>query len=107
MLMYQSLERLELMHDRNFIHRDLKPDNMMMGLGKESNTMYLIDFGLTKSIVDSKTGKHMALLTNKNLIGTCRFVSLNAHHGFELSRRDDLLTLGYVMLHFIKGYLPW
>ena len=95
------------MHGKNFIHRDIKPDNMMMGLGKESNTMYLIDFGLTKSIADSKTGKHMPLLTGKNLIGTCRFVSVNAHHGFELSRRDDLLTLGYVMLHFIKGYLPW
>ena len=107
MLFYQSLERLELMHKRNYIHRDIKPDNMMFGLGASSNTMYLIDFGLTKSVIDQKTGRHVQFMTGKNLIGTCRFVSVNAHHGFELSRRDDLLTLGFVMINFVKGRLPW
>lgn len=103
----QSLERLEFMHTKNYVHRDLKPDNMMMGLGANSNTLHLIDFGLTKSIIDPKTKKHIPLLTGKNLIGTCRYVSLNGHYGFELSRRDDLLTLGFVMISFFKGRLPW
>ena len=107
MLFYQSLERLELMHMQNYIHRDIKPDNMMMGMGASSNTMHLIDFGLTKSVIDQKTGKHVQFMAGKNLIGTCRYVSLNAHLGYELSRRDDLLTLGFVMINFVRGRLPW
>ena len=95
------------MHEKDYIHRDIKPDNMMMGIGADSNILHLIDFGLTKSIIDPKTLKHIPLLTGKNLIGTCRYVSLNAHNGFELSRRDDLLTLGFVMINFYKGRLPW
>ena len=93
MLFYQALERLEFMHLRNYMHRDIKPDNMMMGMGDKSNTLFLIDFGLTKSVIDPKTGRHIPFLKGKNLVGTCRFVSLNAHHGYEISRRDDLFTL--------------
>lgn len=89
------------------MHRDIKPDNMMMGMGDKSNILYLIDFGLTKSVIDPKSGKHIPFLKGKNLVGTCRFVSLNAHHGYEISRRDDLYTLGFVMINFYKGYLPW
>ena len=67
----------------------------------------MIDFGLTRPIIDPKTGQHIPFRSGKNLIGTCRYVSINSHLGFELSRRDDLLTLGYVMINFIKGSLPW
>ena len=89
------------MHEKNYMHRDIKPDNIMMGLGEHSNTVYLIDFGLTRQVIDAKTGKHIPFVGMKNLIGTCRYVSVNSHKGFELSRRDDLITLGYVMINLL------
>lgn len=95
------------MHDKNFIHRDIKPDNMMMGLGDASNTVHMIDFGISRLFVDPKTGRHIPFARGKNFIGTCRYVSVNAHMGHELSRRDDLITLGYVMINFLTGKLPW
>lgn len=107
MIFYQLIERIEYMHQRNLIHRDLKPENIMLGLGPNSNVVHLIDFGLTRSVIDSKTGQHLPFVKNKNLIGTCRYVSINAHLGYEMSRRDDLLTMGNVMLYLFKGYLPW
>ena len=107
MLFYQLLERVQHMHELHYIHRDIKPDNIMMGLGEGSNTVHLIDFGLTRLVIDPKTGKHIPFVGMKNLIGTCRYVSVNSHKGFELSRRDDLITLGYVMINLIKGNLPW
>ena len=75
----------------------------MMGLGESSNIVHMIDFGLTRSVFNKKTGKHIEFKTGKNLVGTARFVSINAHLGYELSRRDDLLTLGYVMVYFTVG----
>jgi len=59
MVFYQLLERLQFMHERNVIHRDIKPDNIMMGIGDTSNIVHMIDFGLTRSIIDPKTGKHI------------------------------------------------
>jgi serine/threonine protein kinase len=95
------------MHLKNYIHRDIKPDNIMMGLGDATNIVHMIDFGLTRLVIDPKTGKHIPFTSGKNLIGTCRYVSINSHLGFELSRRDDLTTLGYVVINFLKGVLPW
>ena len=99
----QILQRLEFMHEKGIIHRDIKPDNIMMGLEEGSNIVHMIDFGLTRSVINKKTGKHIDFRTGKNLVGTARFVSINAHLGYELSRRDDLLTLGYVMVYFTLG----
>ena len=107
MLFYQLLERVEHMHSKNFIHRDIKPDNMMMGLGEASNILHMIDFGISRLVVDPKTGRHIPFVRGKNLIGTCRYVSVNSHMGHELSRRDDLITVGYVMINFLTGSLPW
>ena len=107
MLFHQLLERVEYMHDMGVIHRDIKPDNIMMGLGPASNTVHLIDFGLTRTILDPETGEHIPFTSGKSLIGTCRYVSANSHNGFELSRRDDLITLGYVIIRLFKGSLPW
>lgn len=95
------------MHGLNVIHRDLKPDNIMMGLKAMSHTVHLIDFGLTRSILDPVTGKHIPFTRGKSLIGTCRYVSANSHNGLELSKRDDLITLGYVIIRCFKGSLPW
>lgn len=107
MIFSQILTRLEHMHKRNMIHRDIKPDNILTGIEQKSSIITMIDFGLTRSIINKKTGRHIDFRTGKNLVGTARFVSINAHLGYELSRRDDLLTLGYVMVYFTLGQLPW
>ena len=107
MIFYQVLERVEFMHDKHFIHRDIKPQNIMMGLGDASNIVHMIDFGLTRLVIDPKTGKHIPFIIGKNLVGTCRYVSLNSHLGHEVSRRDDLITIGYMMINLLTGSLPW
>ena len=58
-------------------------------------------------MIDPVTGFHIPFVQGKNLVGTCRYVSINSHLGFELSKRDDLITVGYVMINLLKGYLPW
>ena len=109
MIFYQLLERIEYMHshEMKFMHRDIKPDNIMVGLGENSNTVFMIDFGLIRSVIDTATGEHIPFTDDKNLIGTCRYASVNSHKGYELSRRDDLITLGYVIIYLAKGRLPW
>ena len=107
MIFYQMLERIEYLHEMNYMHKDIKPDNILMGLGRNSNTVYMIDFGLIRSVIDKATGQHISFAEGKNLVGTCRYTSVNSHLGYELSRRDDLIALGYVIIYLIKGQLPW
>eukprot|EP00825_Cyclidium_porcatum_P048235 TRINITY_DN803_c0_g1_i2.p1 TRINITY_DN803_c0_g1~~TRINITY_DN803_c0_g1_i2.p1 ORF type:complete len:468 (-),score=109.82 TRINITY_DN803_c0_g1_i2:99-1502(-) len=107
MLTDQLIQRVEAVHSKRYIHRDIKPDNFLIGLGKKSNTLYVIDYGLGKKYQDSKTHQHIPYRENKNLTGTARYASVNAHLGIEQSRRDDLEGIGYVIIYLLKGYLPW
>ena len=107
MLADQMIGRVEYVHNRNFIHRDIKPDNFLMGIGRHCNKVFLVDYGLAKKYRDTRTRLHIAYREDKNLTGTARYASINAHLGIEQSRRDDMESLGYVMMYFNRGSLPW
>lgn len=80
-LLYFQISRIDYIHSRNFIHRDIKPDNFLMGLGKKGNLVYIIDFGLAKKYRDGRTHQHIPYRENKNLTGTARYASINTHLG--------------------------
>merc|ERR1712062_969248 len=107
MLADQMIGRIEFVHNKNFIHRDIKPDNFLMGIGRHCNKLFLIDYGLAKKFRDNRTRQHIAYREDKNLTGTARYASINAHLGIEQSRRDDMESLGYVLMYFNRGSLPW
>ena len=71
------LYRLEYFHGKQFLHRDVKPENFCMGTGSKSNSVYLIDYGLSKRFIDPKTGQHIPFRDGKNMTGTARYASLN------------------------------
>ena len=107
MLADQMLTSIEFFHTKNYIHRDLKPDNFVIGTGKNYNKLYIIDFGLAKKYRDQVTHQHILYSSRKSLTGTARYASINALTGIEQSRRDDMESLGYVFVYLLKGELPW
>lgn len=107
MISTQMVSRIQKVHEERIIHRDIKPDNFLIG-GTETtkDTVYVIDFGLAKCYRNSE-GEHIPYKDGKNLTGTARYASIATHKGIEQSRRDDLETIGHVLLYFLKGSLPW
>eukprot|EP00930_Biecheleria_cincta_P101078 TRINITY_DN9270_c0_g1_i1.p1 TRINITY_DN9270_c0_g1~~TRINITY_DN9270_c0_g1_i1.p1 ORF type:complete len:373 (+),score=40.36 TRINITY_DN9270_c0_g1_i1:74-1192(+) len=103
----QMLTRVEYIHARNILHRDLKPANFAIGLGKKVNRIHIIDFGLSKHFTCAESQQHTTHKEYQGLIGTARYASVNAHLGCQQSRRDDLEAVGYILMYFIRGSLPW
>lgn len=100
------LELIRYVHSRDTLHRDIKPDNFLIGCRANSKRVYMIDFGLSRRFRNNK-GQHIPYRENKTLTGTARYVSINTHIGIEQSRRDDLESFVYVLIYFLKGSLPW
>ena len=103
---YQMVLRIENVHSKGYIHRDIKPGNFLIGNNSDSKKLYIIDFGLSKKYIDKKN-KHILYKEGKGLTGTARYVSLNTHYGIEQSRRDDIEGIAYNLIFFAKGKLPW
>lgn len=106
MVFMQLIQIMKSLHSRDYIHRDIKPDNFLFGYGARSNLIFAVDFGLAKKY-RSCEGHHIPFLEKMSLTGTARYASHNAHKGNELSRRDELEAVGYMMLNFVTGSLPW
>merc|ERR1719478_1601779 len=101
----QVLHRVEYLHSRCVIHRDIKPENFMFGIKQKIHHVYMIDFGLSKKYWDRR---HSAMRQRLSLTGTARYASINAHKGYEQSRRDDLESVCYCLIYFSRhGKLPW
>ncbi|KAI1191939.1 casein kinase I isoform delta [Nemania serpens] len=99
----QALSRMERIH-RRFLHRDVKPDNLLLGTGRQGNILYTIDFGLAKEFSDDERHRGFQGLP---FGGTTRYASINNHKGLEQSWGDDLESLGYMFVYFARGSLPW
>ena len=106
MLGIEMMKILKIIHEKHYIHRDIKPDNFAIGYSDQSK-LYLIDFGLAKQYRSAKTLKQKPMQKNKRLTGTARYASINALRGCDQSRRDDLESAGYVIAYLLRGNLPW
>ena len=106
MIAIQLMDRIEFVHSRYIIHRDIKPENFTIGY-KNNSLIYIIDFGISRKYRSSHTGKHLQYSLTGKMFGTVRYASYNASRGLEQSRRDDLESIGYMLIYLFTNFLPW
>lgn len=108
MLGHQMIDRIEYVHQMSHLHRDLKPDNFVVN-SQNGLDIYLIDFGLARrycQFINNKV-EHVPCVRMQSFTGTARYASIGAQQQFTTSRKDDLESLGYILVYFLKGRLPW
>lgn len=107
-VMIYCLQGLEYLHSQDYLHQDIKPNNMTLAHGENGGfKVYLVDLGIAKRYRERGTHNHIPYTEDHKLVGTVHYASINNHLGIELSRRDDLECLGYVALFFLRPGLPW
>ena len=94
------------LHERGYVHRDIKPDNFLVHNPDGTGHLVLIDLGISKKWQDDE-GRHLPMSKGNDFFGTCRYASINAHQGLEQSRRDDMESLAYTLAFLLTGKLPW
>jgi serine/threonine protein kinase len=107
MIADQIFRIIQWVHQVGIIHRDIKPHNFVTGRGELRNKLYLIDFGVSAPYLDQRSHEHRDYSRHNGLIGTAQYVSINTHLGDQQSRRDDLESVMYLLIRFLKGTLPW
>ncbi len=107
MIFNQILQRIKDLHEKGIIHRDIKPENFVIGRKPNERIIYMIDFGLSRHYINEKNKSHISLKNERGALGTLRYISINCHEGLEVSRRDDLESLFYIIIYFFTGTLPW
>jgi len=106
MLGVKMISTVEHLHSKGLLHRDIKPGNFVMGRGVHGNDLYLIDYGLASPYIDDN-GKHIGFSTDARFHGTDKYASISNHKKLEPGRRDDMESLGYLLVYFLTGNLPW
>lgn len=100
----QAIHLLAYVHSKAIVHRDIKTENFMWGVGNQVHHLYVIDFGMSTRYFMKR---HVSMATGKQLTGTARYASINAMRGCTQSRRDDLEATGHMLLYALRGHLPW
>lgn len=107
LIVIQVLNSIHHIHEKGYLHRDIKPDNFLIGYSDKQKYIYTIDFGLSKKFINNDTFQHEKYIKCKQFIGSFRYSSVKNHIGIEQSRRDDLESIAYMFIYFLKGKLPW
>jgi serine/threonine protein kinase len=106
LLAIQMIDVIKYIHNCGYIHRDIKPDNFVIG-HEDKSKIYCIDFGLAKKYIKKGTEQHVSFKKDYRFCGTARYASIAAHMGYEQSRKDDLEAIGYLLIYLFRGNLPW